>query len=120
MKKNDDYKYAGKMLDAVIAENHLKNDAALACALGVSQSVISRARNKTRCLRSSLLLRLHEFTGKSTKELKKMANGEIPEFRSSVASEAKQLVATGTYVTPVESKETIVCYGAGGSGKKSY
>lgn len=61
------------MLDVVIEQQNLKNDAALARLLQVAPPIISKARNEVQPLGSSLLVKLHELTGKSTKEIKALA-----------------------------------------------
>ncbi|AMP15771.1 hypothetical protein [Collimonas pratensis] len=61
------------MLDVVIEQQNLKNDAALARVLQVAPPIISKARNEIQPLGSSLLVKLHELTGKSTIEIKALA-----------------------------------------------
>jgi len=61
------------MLDVVLQEQNLKNDAALAREIQVAPPIISKARNEVQPLGSSLLVKLHELTGKSTKEIKALA-----------------------------------------------
>ncbi|MFJ2989990.1 hypothetical protein ACIPF8_19160 [Collimonas sp. NPDC087041] len=61
------------MLDVVLEQQNLKNDAALARAIQVAPPVISKARNEVQPLGSTLLVKLHEFTGKTTLELKALA-----------------------------------------------
>jgi plasmid maintenance system antidote protein VapI len=61
------------MLDVVLEQQNLKNDAALARALQVAPPIISKARNEIQPLGAALLVKLHEFTGKPTKELKALA-----------------------------------------------
>lgn len=66
---------ANKLLDAVIEKMGLKNDAALCRGIGVSPPVISKIRSKRIPLGPSIMLRLHEFTNLSTKELKDFMTG---------------------------------------------
>lgn len=61
------------MLDLVLERNKLKNDAALARTLGVAPPVISKVRNDVLPLGPALLVKLHESTGMSTKEIKALA-----------------------------------------------
>jgi plasmid maintenance system antidote protein VapI len=61
------------MLDVVISNQNLKNDAALARALKVAAPVISKVRNNVLPVGSTLLVRLHEATGMTTKEIKALA-----------------------------------------------
>ena len=61
------------MLNAVLELKDLKNDAALARALKIPPYVISKVRSNTLPVGPALLVRLHEFTGLPTRELKEMA-----------------------------------------------
>lgn len=61
------------MLDLVLEQQKLKNDAALARVLQVAPPIISKARNEIQPLGSSLLVKLHEFTGMTTAEIKALA-----------------------------------------------
>lgn len=58
------------MIDFVIRKMRLKNDAALCRELDITPPVISKIRAGTINLGPVILLRLHEFTGMPTKELK--------------------------------------------------
>ena len=61
------------MLDAVIKKMRLKNDAALCRELEISPPVLSKIRSNVIPLGPVQLLRLHEYTGIPTRELKAMA-----------------------------------------------
>jgi hypothetical protein len=61
------------MLDVVLQEQNLKNDAALARALNVAPPVISKIRNGVLPLGSSMLVKLHEYTGLTTLKIKTLA-----------------------------------------------
>lgn len=61
---------AGKLLDAVIAKIGLKNDAALSRVLEVAPPVISKLRHGHLQVGANLLIRLHEESGMSIRELK--------------------------------------------------
>lgn len=60
------------LLDALIAEYKLKNDAALARALGVLPPEISRIRNRKRPVQAEFILRVHEATDWPIKQIKEM------------------------------------------------
>ncbi|MDL2355376.1 MAG: hypothetical protein QFF03_08975 [Pseudomonadota bacterium] len=58
------------LLDALIAKLHLKNDAALSRALEVAPPVISKIRHRTLPIGATILLRMHEVSDFSIRELK--------------------------------------------------
>lgn len=66
-----------KLLDAVRVRLHLKNDAALSDALGVEPPVISKLRHHRLAMRATMLMRLHEVTGWSVRELKRMLDPNV-------------------------------------------
>lgn len=59
-----------KLLDVVIATIGLKNDAALSRVLGVSPVVISKLRHGKLHIGPSMLIRIHEETGMSVRDMK--------------------------------------------------
>lgn len=61
------------MLDALIAEMQLKNDAALARRLEVAPPVISKLRHGALPVGASILISAHEESGISITELKALA-----------------------------------------------
>lgn len=73
MQSNHQIRTVAHMLDGVIEQQNLKNDAALARAIKVAPPVISKIRNGVLPLGSSMLVKLHEFTGKTTLEIKALA-----------------------------------------------
>ena len=58
------------LLDAIIAKLELKNDAALSRALEVAPPVISKIRHRTLPIGATILLRMHEVSYFSIRELK--------------------------------------------------
>ena len=58
------------LLDYIIKEKQLKNDAALSRELEVSPPCISNLRKGTIKLGASYILNIHEYTGLSVKEIK--------------------------------------------------
>lgn len=70
-----------KALDLVIAKMGLKNDAALARQLVVAPALVSKIRSRRTGLTDAVLIRMHEESGLSIKELK-AAMGTRPEGRA--------------------------------------
>jgi hypothetical protein len=70
------------LLDAIIAKLQLKNDAALSRALEVAPPVISKIRHRTLPIGATILLRMHEISDFSIRELKALmsspAKREVP------------------------------------------
>lgn len=62
----------GNLLDAVIERMSLKNDAALSRLLEVQPPIISKIRHRRLPVGASLLIRMHETTGLSIKELRSL------------------------------------------------
>lgn len=58
------------LFDAIIFNFSLKNDSALARALGLTPPVVSKIRSRTRPLCPSVMLKIHDATGWSIKEIK--------------------------------------------------
>lgn len=58
------------VLDAIIAKLQLKNDAALSRALEVAPPVISKIRHRTLPIGATILLRMHEVSDFSIRELR--------------------------------------------------
>ncbi|MES2757266.1 MAG: hypothetical protein V4693_07815 [Pseudomonadota bacterium] len=59
-----------KLLDAIIAKLKLKNDAALSRALNVAPPVISKIRHRTLPIGATILLRMHDVSNFSIRELR--------------------------------------------------
>jgi hypothetical protein len=66
-----------KVLDAIIEKLNLKNDAALSRALEVAPPVISKIRHRTLPIGATILLRMHEVSEFSIRELKGLMGVEI-------------------------------------------
>ena len=60
------------LLDALIERMNLKNDAALSRVLEVQPPVISKIRHRRLPVGASLLIRMHEESGLSIKELREL------------------------------------------------
>jgi len=61
-----------RVLDAVIEKTGLKNDAALSRALEVAPPVISKIRHSTLPIGATILLRMHEISDYSIRELRSL------------------------------------------------
>ena len=59
-----------RVLDAIIAKLELKNDAALSRVLEVAPPVISKIRHQTLPIGATILLRMHEVSDLSIRELR--------------------------------------------------
>ena len=64
-----------RVLDAIIARLNLKNDAALSRALEVAPPVISKIRHHTLPIGATILLRMHEVSNLSIRELRALMEG---------------------------------------------
>jgi hypothetical protein len=61
-----------RVLDAIIQKTGLKNDAALSRALEVAPPVISKIRHNTLPIGATILLRMHEISDYSIRELRSL------------------------------------------------
>lgn len=71
------------LLDTLIKRMTLKNDAALSRALEVAPPVISKIRHNRLPVGASLLIRMHEVSGLSIKELRELMGDRRAKFRIS-------------------------------------
>ncbi|MCD6026416.1 MAG: hypothetical protein K0R08_935 [Solimicrobium sp.] len=71
------------LLDMLIKQLHLKNDAALSRALEVAPPVISKIRHRRLPVGASLLIRMHEISDLSIKELRALMGDRRTKFRIS-------------------------------------
>jgi hypothetical protein len=71
-----------KVLDAIIEKLNLKNDAALSRALEVAPPVISKIRHRTLPIGATILLRMHEVSEFSIRELKGLMGVTITPFNA--------------------------------------
>ena len=72
-----------RLLDALIQKLGLKNDAALSRALEVRPPVISKIRHRTLPVGASLLIRMHEVTDLSIRELRELMGDRRKRMRIS-------------------------------------
>ena len=66
-----------KVLDAIMEKLNLKNDAALSRALEVAPPVISKIRHRTLPIGATILLRMHEVSEFSIRELKSLMGVQV-------------------------------------------
>lgn len=71
------------LLDTLIKQLHLKNDAALSRALEVAPPVISKIRHRRLPVGASLLIRMHEISDVSIKDLRELMGDRRAKFRIS-------------------------------------
>ncbi|MDO8728685.1 MAG: hypothetical protein Q7K26_02190 [bacterium] len=82
--EHDEIKYnPDPLLDAIIKQLHLKNDAALSRVLEVAPPVISKIRHRRLPIGASLLIRMHEVTDLSIKDLRGLMGDRREKFRIS-------------------------------------
>lgn len=74
---------ANNLLDLLTKELGLKNDAALARKLEVMPPLISKIRNGRLPIGASLLIRMHEVTGMSIRDLRWLMGDDRPKFGTS-------------------------------------
>ena len=72
-----------RLLDALIERLNLKNDAALSRALDVAPPVISKIRHARLPVGASMLIRMHEETGLSIRELRDLMGDRRNRLRIS-------------------------------------
>jgi hypothetical protein len=90
------------LLDSLIQRMSLKNDAALSRSLEVAPPVISKIRHRKLPVGASLLIRMHEVSDLSIKELRHLMGDRREKFRMSpehfkpkTAGEQQQSKAAG-------------------------
>jgi hypothetical protein len=71
------------LLDSLIEKLNLKNDAALSRALEVAPPVISKIRHRRLPVGASLLVRMHEVSDLSIRELRVLMGDRRDKFRIS-------------------------------------
>lgn len=85
------------LLDSLIEKLGLKNDAALSRALEVAPPVISKIRHRRLPVGASLLIRMHEVSDLSIRDLRVLMGDRREKFRiSDKQFKPKQETATGT------------------------
>jgi hypothetical protein len=74
-----------RLLDALLEKMSLKNDAALSRMLEVAPPVISKIRHRRLPIGASLLIRMHETTGMSIRDLRDLMGDRRTKYRLSDA-----------------------------------
>jgi hypothetical protein len=72
-----------RLMDTLRERMHLKNDAALSRALEVTAPVISKIRHRTLPVGASLLIRMHEVTQLSIRDLRDLMGDRRARYRVS-------------------------------------
>jgi hypothetical protein len=94
---NDALEYdPDRLLNALIAKLNLKNDAGLSRALEVAPPIISKIRHRKFAISASLLLRMHEVSGLSIKELRLLMGDRRSKFRISGAQYKPKATTTSS------------------------
>jgi plasmid maintenance system antidote protein VapI len=75
------------LLDYLMSKLNLKNDAALARALDVQPPVISKIRHNRLPIGATLLITMHELTGKTIAELRAVMGDRRAKFRGPFGAE---------------------------------
>lgn len=70
------------LLNSLMKRLKLKNDAALCRVLEIAPPVISKIRHKRLPLGASMLIRMHEVSDLSIKELRELMGDRRPKFRA--------------------------------------
>lgn len=104
------------LLDTLIKQMKLKNDAALCRALEVAPPVISKIRHKRLPVGASLLIRMHELTGMNIRELRDLMGDRRTKYRlSNVQGKPKTVDETGEQGSQIGQAEQGEHSGQGGS-----
>jgi plasmid maintenance system antidote protein VapI len=74
-----------KLLDSLLSTLKLRNDAALCRALEVAPPVISKIRHKKLPIGASMLIRMHEVSDLSIRELRELMGDRRQKYRASDA-----------------------------------
>ena len=73
------------LLNILLAKMQLKNDAALSRILEVAPPIISKIRHRRLPVGASLLIRMHEVTGMSIRDLRDLMGDRRSKYRLSDA-----------------------------------
>lgn len=74
-----------RLLDELSRHLNAKNDAQLSRTLNLMPSVISKVRHRNMAVSAFLLIRMHEATGLSIRELRFLMGDEAPKFNDKMA-----------------------------------
>jgi hypothetical protein len=87
------------LLDTLKVEWRLKNDAQLARFLSLKPALLSKVRTRLLPLSAGLLIRLHEASGKSVRELLSLAGERRMNFRVGTFSAKRMKARRSPYST---------------------
>ena len=83
-KQSEQFRYdPNNLLESLIKKLNLKNDAALSRALEVAPPLISKIRHRRLPVGASLLIRMHEVSDLSIKDLRELMGDRRTKFRIS-------------------------------------
>jgi hypothetical protein len=83
-KSSEQFQYdPNHLLESLIQKLNLKNDAALSRALEVAPPLISKIRHRRLPVGASLLIRMHEVSNLSIKDLRELMGDRRNKFRIS-------------------------------------
>ena len=83
-KTSEQFQYdPNNLLESLIEKLNLKNDAALSRALEVAPPLISKIRHRRLPVGASLLIRMHEVSALSIKDLRELMGDRRTKFRIS-------------------------------------
>ncbi len=85
-----------RLLDTLLEKMNLKNDAALSRMLEVAPPVISKIRHRRLPIGASLLIRMHEVSDISIRELRNLMGDRREKFRMSPEHFKPKTPATDT------------------------
>ena len=89
------------LLDVLIERLNLKNDAALCRALEVAPPVISKIRHRSLPVGASMLIRMHEVSQMSVRELRDLMGDRRTKYRlSNVQGKPKQAASAAGATNP--------------------
>ena len=97
------------LLDILLGKMQLKNDAALSRMLEVAPPVISKIRHHRLPVGASLLIRMHEVTGMSIRDLRDLMGDRRTKYRLSDAQgrpKAEDKAATEALLRPPATMPT--------------
>jgi hypothetical protein len=82
LSSSKDFNYdPNNLLDTLIKDLHLKNDASLSRILEVAPPVISKIRHKKLAVGASILIRMHEVSDLSIEDLRGLMGDHREKFR---------------------------------------
>jgi hypothetical protein len=109
------------LLDILLGKMQLKNDAALSRALEVAPPVISKIRHHRLPVGASLLIRMHEVTGMSIRDLRDLMGDRRTKYRLSDAQgrpKPEEKAAQAAQQGQVQSQQGMSAQSSSSSGSQ--